>query len=65
MRLEEEADQSYNDAEAQPKISDLVMGQQEVKALRPREGCDAVRLGFGKNHSKHLPLLQRAAKGLL
>lgn len=39
---------SYNDAEAQLKISDLVVGQQEVKALRPGEGHEAVRLGFGK-----------------
>lgn len=39
---------SYNDAEAQLKISDLVVGQQEVKALRPGEGREAVRLGFGK-----------------
>lgn len=63
---------SYNDTEAQPKISDLIVGQQEVKALRPGEGCDAVRLGFGKITLsifqvfliKHLPVRHKAVKGL-
>lgn len=63
---------SYEDAEAQPKISDLILGQQELKALRPGEGSDAVKLGFGKITLsifqvfliKHLPVLQKAVKGL-
>lgn len=63
---------SYNDAEAQLKISDMIMGQQEVKALRPGEGSDAVRLRFGKITLgilqvlliKPLPELQKAVKGL-